>query len=245
LRQTLARTFFQSHIKAYSRSRRKAPIYWQLATPSADYSVWIYIGTFNKDTILRVQNDYVGPKLSIERRNLEALRADAGKIQNAAQRNEIGKKETLVDGLQRMLDEVKLVAPLWNPCLDDGVAINSALLWRLVPHHRSWQRELKATWDSLCKGEYDWTQMAMRLWPERVVLKCTSDRSFAIAHGLERAFWFEDDDGKWKAYDTPKVSVDSLIRERTSPSVKAALKSLLEAPDASLGGKRSRKSRAA
>ena len=34
LRRTLAKDFFPAHIRMYSRSRRKAPIYWQLATPS-------------------------------------------------------------------------------------------------------------------------------------------------------------------------------------------------------------------
>ena len=52
------REFFPLHIKMYSKSRRKAPIYWQLATPSASYSVWLYIHAFSKDTFFRVQNDY-------------------------------------------------------------------------------------------------------------------------------------------------------------------------------------------
>lgn len=42
LRRTLAREFFPAHIKTYSKSRRKAPIYWQLATPTASYAVWLY-----------------------------------------------------------------------------------------------------------------------------------------------------------------------------------------------------------
>lgn len=95
-----------------------------------------------------------------------------------------------------LLDEVKRVAPLWNPNLDDGVIINFALLWRLVPHHRVWQNECKSTWEGLCKGDYDWAHLAMHLWPERVVPKCAKDRSIAIAHGLEDVFWYEDSDGK-------------------------------------------------
>ena len=42
-----------------------------------------------------------------------------------------------------MLDEVKRVAPLWNPMLDDGVVLTMAPLWRLVPYHKPWQKELK------------------------------------------------------------------------------------------------------
>jgi hypothetical protein len=34
------------------------PLYWQLATPSASYSVWLYLHAFTKDTLFRVQNDF-------------------------------------------------------------------------------------------------------------------------------------------------------------------------------------------
>jgi hypothetical protein len=71
----------------------------------------------------------------------------------------------------------------------------------------------------------------MRLWPERVVPKCAKDRSLAIAHNLEDVFWFEDAAGKWQSRPAPTRPVDALIAERTSPAVKAALQSLLDAPD--------------
>src|SRR5947209_1441413 len=35
LRRSLSREFFTLHLKMYSKSRRKAPIYWQFATPSS------------------------------------------------------------------------------------------------------------------------------------------------------------------------------------------------------------------
>ena len=37
----------------------------------------------------------------------------------------------------------------------------------------------------------------MHLWPERVVPKCVTDRSFAIAHGLEDLFWVGDYAQRW------------------------------------------------
>ncbi len=193
LRTWLAKEFFPLHIKMYSKSRRKAPIYWQLATPSASYSVWLYIHAFTKDTLFRVQNDYVAPKLAHEDRRLKSLKSDLRDGGTAAQRKALAAQEAFVEELRAFLEEVKRVAPLWNPNLDDGVIINFAPLWRLVPQHKAWQKELKATWDALCEGKYDWSHLAMRLWPERVVPKCTSDRSLAIAHGLEDVFWIEDD----------------------------------------------------
>ena len=245
LRAWLAKEFFPLHIKKYSKSRRKAPIYWQLATPSASYSVWLYIHAFTKDTLFRVQNDYVAPKLAHEERRLESLTSELGDGGTAAQRKEIAAQETFVEELRAFLEEVKRVAPLWNPNLDDGVIINFAPLWRLVPQHKAWQKELKATWDALCEGKYDWAHLAMHLWPERVVPKCATDRSLAIAHGLEDVFWVEGDDGKWKPRETPTRPISELVAERSSAAVKAALKSLLEAPDPTGPAKRGRKSKAA
>lgn len=233
LRVWLAKEFFPLHIKMYSKSRRKAPIYWQLATPSASYSVWLYIHAFGKDTLFRVQNDYVAPKLAHEERRLEALTTELRDGATAAQRRHLAAQELVVEELRFLLDEVKRVAPLWKPNLDDGVIINFAPLWRLVPQNKGWQKELKSTWDALCEGKYDWAHLAMHLWPERVVPKCAKDRSLAIAHGLEEVFWVEGTDGKWTARKTPTKSVEELVKERTSPAVKSALKSLLEAPVAS------------
>lgn len=230
LRGWLAKEFFPLHIKMYSKSRRKAPIYWQLATPTASYSVWLYIHAFSKDTLFRVQNEYAAPKLAHEERRLEALTSELRNGVTAAQRKQLAAQETLVEELRTFLDEVKRIAPLWKPNLDDGVVINFAPLWRLVSQNKSWQKELKSTWDALCGGKYDWAHLAMHLWPERVVPKCVKDRSLAIAHGLEDVFWIEQADGKWTARKTPTKSVGELVQERTSPAVKAALKSLLEAP---------------
>ncbi|MFO0728491.1 MAG: hypothetical protein U1E65_32245 [Myxococcota bacterium] len=145
LRAWLAKEFFPLHIKMYSKSRRKAPIYWQLATPSASYSVWLYIHAFSKDTLFRVQNDYVAPKLAHEERRLESLTSELRDGTTAAQRKTLAAQEAVVDELRAFLDEVKRVAPLWKPNLDDGVIINFAPLWRLVPQNKAWQKELKST----------------------------------------------------------------------------------------------------
>ena len=107
LRSTIARDFFPAHIKMYSKSRRKAPIYWQLATPTASYSVWLYIQALSKDTIFRVQNDYVAPKLAHEQRQLENLRTDAGSNPSSTQSKLIGAQEAFVEELRVFLDHSK------------------------------------------------------------------------------------------------------------------------------------------
>jgi hypothetical protein len=232
---------FDHHLSQYSKSRRKAPIYWQLATPSASYSVWLYIHAFTTDTLYQVQNDYVEPKLQYETRRLESMRSEAGPNPGAKVRRELAAQESFVDELALFLDEVRRVAPLWHPDLDDGVIINFAPLWRLVPQHKAWQREVKAAWDALCAEEYDWAHLAMHLWPERLVPKCAADRSLAIAHGLEETFWEEDEDGKWQPRLFPLWPIKDLVRERSSPAVKAALRSLVDAPVGGLGNDRGKR----
>jgi hypothetical protein len=182
----------------FSRSQRAAPIVWQLGVPSGRYSIWLYLYGVNKDTLFRVQNDFVTPKLAYEQRALETMRSEAGPNPGAKARLELAAQEAFVDELRAFLEEVKQVAPLWNPDLDDGVIINFAPLWRLVPQHRAWQREVKATWDALCAETYNWSHLAMHLWPQRVVPKCTTDRSLAIAHELEDVFWVQNLTGVWQ-----------------------------------------------
>ena len=238
LRDWIARSFLDAHIRDYSASGRRAPVYWQLANPSASYSVWLYYHRLSKDTLYTVLNDYAQPKFHDEERRLTRLVQEAGPAATSSQRKDIDEQERFVAELHTLRDEVARVAPLWNPNLNDGVLINFAPLWRLVPHNRSWQQECKRTWDKLVKGDYDWAHLAMHLWPERVVPGCAEDRSLAIAHGLEDVFWQEGEGGEWERRDVSQAEMEALIGERTSPSVKAALDDLLSAPAPAGGTKR-------
>ncbi len=150
---------FGHHVSTYSKSRRKAPIYWQLATRSSAYSVWLCFQRLTKDTFYKVLNDYVSPKLQHEERKLTGLVQGAGSSPSASQRREIAEEESFVEELRAFRDEVAGIAPFWSPDLNDGVIINFAPLWRLVPQHRAWQRECQGCWESLVAGEYDWAHL--------------------------------------------------------------------------------------
>jgi len=246
LEEFLRRRFFETHVRRFSKAHRKAPVFWQLATPSASYSVWCYYHRLTPDTFFRVGNDYVSSKVDHEERKLAALRQQAGPEPSSKQRKEISAQESFVAELRAFFAEVERIAPLWNPNLNDGVIINFAPLWRLVPQHKAWQKECKKVWDKLVKGDYDWAHLAMHLWPERVVSKCLDDRSLAITHGLEDEFWFEDDSGKktvWTKRNVSSSRVAELIEQRSSTAVRAALDDLLSAP-APAGKTRSRRRKA-
>ena len=244
-RKSAAVGFWPDHIKRYSKSRRKAPIYWQLATASGTYSVWLYYHRFTSDTFFKILNEYARPKLAHERQKLDRLRGDFGAQPARSQQKELEAQEGFIAELAEFADEIQRVAPLWRPNLNDGVIINFAPLWRLVPQNKPWQKECKACWDSLVKGEYDWSHLAMHLWPERVVPKCQTDASLAIAHGLEAEFWQKDARDRYQPKPAPEcgweVVVKKLVAERQSPAVKASVESLMEAPVSQSGGKGGRK----
>jgi len=229
LRSWFASEFFGPHIKRYSKSRRKAPIYWQFATPSGSYSIWLSIHRATADSLFRVL-ELVSQKLRHEEGKHTALLQEAGPSPSPSQRRELEQQESFLSELRGLKAEVARVAPLWRPNLDDGVLLNFAPLWRLVPQLSSWQTECRSALDKLIRGDYDWAHLAMHLWPERVVPKCQTDRSLAIAHGLEATFWFEDQDGTWRQRDVAEATIQQLIAERSSATVKAALADLRAAP---------------
>jgi hypothetical protein len=54
-----------------------------------------------------------------------------------------------------------------------------------------WKGEPRKYWERLQRGDYDWSHIAERYWPERVKEACKANKSFAIAHGHEE--WYEGD----------------------------------------------------
>ncbi|MBX6362423.1 MAG: hypothetical protein IRZ00_01035 [Gemmatimonadetes bacterium] len=185
----LGKTFFDFHIQRYSKSRRKAPIYWRLTSNpgrgQADYSVWLYYHRLTGDTLWQVLTRYVGPKRELEARRLEDLR----RSRESAGGGERSRIEKEIEGKLQLLEELDwfearlraLAERGYAPDLDDGVIINLAPLHELVP----W-KEPEQVWKKLEKGDYDWARLAMKYWPDRVREKCREDRSLAIAHGMER-----------------------------------------------------------
>ena len=222
--------FFADHLKRYSKSRRQAPIYWPLSSPNGLYTVWLYYHRLTPDTLFTVLRDHVKPKLEYEERQAFQLRQEAGATPSTSQRRDIAEAEELVEDLRAFKAELDRVAPLFRPDLNDGVIINHAPLWRMIGLPK-WRKDCQATWNELAKGDYDWAHLALHLWPERVIPKCATDRSLAIAHGLDAIFWREDPEkpGKWIARKVTELELRGLIAERTSAAVKAAVESLVGA----------------
>jgi len=179
--------FFADHLKCYSKSRRQAPIYWPLSTASGSYTVWLYYHRLTQDTLYTVVNQYVTPKIEAVQKRVDQLdekrRSAEGKGRSTA-----AQLEELKAFLRELTDfraELLRVAALpYKPDLNDGVILNAAPLHKLFRLSK-WAKDCKAAWDKLAAGEYDWAHIAYTLWPERVKKVCETDRSIAIAHGLE------------------------------------------------------------
>ncbi|MCP8687151.1 BREX-1 system adenine-specific DNA-methyltransferase PglX [Marinobacterium sedimentorum] len=179
--------FFEFHLQQYSKSGRKAPIYWPLATPSMSYTLWIYYPELNGQTLFTAVNDFIEPKLEKVREDLNTLRAK-GSSRSKQEEKQLEALDDLEQELADLRDTLLEIAPGYRPNQDDGVQISAAPLWSLF-RHKPWQKVLKDTWKKLEKGDYDWAHLALNYWPERVLRKCHADRSLAIAHDVEDNFW--------------------------------------------------------
>jgi hypothetical protein len=176
--------FFADHLKRYSKSRRQAPIYWPLSTPSGSYTLWLYYHRLTDQSLYTCVMEYVEPKLRDVAAELTSLR-QKGSGRNRDDEKKLEKLQDFEAELQEFRDELLRLAHLpWKPNLNDGVQITAAPLWKLFQLPK-WKKTLKETWEKLEKGDYDWAHLAYSIWPDRVKKKCVTDKSLAIAHDLE------------------------------------------------------------
>jgi hypothetical protein len=192
LRKFLERHFFTRwHFRWY----RKRPVYWPLQSARRSYGFVLFHERVDRSTLYVLQRDYLDHKLNGLRLQIGDLRVQLEGKEGRARKQ----VERRIDQATQLLDEVTEFAqtmervvregyepePSW---IDDGVILRMAPVWELIP---IWKREPKKYWERLQRGDYDWSHIAMRYWPERVQEKCKENKSFAIAHG--HAEWYEGD----------------------------------------------------
>lgn len=155
--------FWQAHVKRYSRSRRKAPIYWLLQSPKKHYALWLYLHRLTPDTLYKALVKYGQPKL---RRETDALarmqtrRASAASPREArALDREMDKQQAVVTDVQEFCERLARAANLnLTPDLNDGVVLTIAPLHELVP----W-KEPRTYWDELRAGKYEWSSIGQQM----------------------------------------------------------------------------------
>jgi hypothetical protein len=129
--------FFRWHVKLY----KKRPIIWHLASPRNLFGCFVYIHKMDRDTLRKVQTQYLWPRRRAAEAELEAAqRAKAAGERGAARR--IDQAEAVLEDLaefeKRLLaviqGQVECDIPEWaegpfrngvyDPVLDDGVKVN-------------------------------------------------------------------------------------------------------------------------
>lgn len=167
-------SFWRYHHQLY----RKRPIYWPFQSPEKKFTVWVFqekVGPNTLHTLKQLSDE----QLNLTERGIADLRlVPASK---AAER-ELQKLLTKSDDLREFSKRLQAhIESGYVSCIDDGVVLNAAPLHDLFP---SWP-DTKKAWVELEAGEYEWAHQAMRYWPDRVTEACRTNRSLAIAHGLE------------------------------------------------------------
>ena len=156
--------FWLDHISRYSKSRRKAPIYWLLQSSKRNYALWLYYHRLDKDLLFKALVNYVEPKIRLETSHLETLRNQkeaAGESGKEAKRlaGELESQEDFLSELRDFEDKLRRAANLnLEPDLNDGVVLNISPLWELVP----W-KEAKSYWEELLEGKYEWSSIGKQL----------------------------------------------------------------------------------
>jgi len=162
--------FWDDHIRRYSKSRRKAPIYWLLQSSKKSYALWIYYHRLDKDILFKALLNYVEPKIRREESRLDDLRSQKTALGSAAKGakkldKDIDRQDAFLSELRDFEEKLRRAANLHlDPDLNDGVVLNIAALWELVP----W-KEAKSYWDELMAGKYEWSSIGKQLREKGVV----------------------------------------------------------------------------
>lgn len=169
--------FFDYHFKRYTKSRRKAPIYWPLTSEDGSITYWVYYPKLTKNTLpslvvrLRQQQEHI-------RSALNAALTSHDKAKENDARSSLQQVECMMEKLNA------IIAIGYTPNHDDGVPVTAAPLHELFAH-RLWRQECESNMEKLAEGEYDWSHLAMSLYPARITQKAKKDWCMALTHGLE------------------------------------------------------------
>src|SRR5262249_15453809 len=168
--------FWDDHVSRYSKSRRKAPIYWLLQSSKKNYALWLYYHRLDKDILFKAPQNYVEPEIRLEQSRLDSLRSQKTALGNPPQGakkidKDMETQEGLLVELKDFAEKLERAAKLnfgnseklnsevvYDPDLNDGVVLTIAPLWELVP----W-KEAKGYWEALLEGEYEWSSMGKLL----------------------------------------------------------------------------------
>jgi hypothetical protein len=143
-----------------------------LQSSKKNYSLWIYYHRLDRDILFKALENYLRPKLNHEENRLAELRTQKAGFEPGSKEvrmieKEIEKEEAFISELIDFKEKLERAAKLYlEPDLNDGVVLNIAPLWELVP----WG-EAKKYWNELMEGKYEWSSIGKQLREKGIVRK--------------------------------------------------------------------------
>ena len=160
LRSHLRKHFFKDHLKRYTKSRRKAPIYWPLYVPSGGWGVWAYAPSLSRETLYAIEAAATA-RLNASEIEITRLRhdqRDGGGTRSPRQLSAaLDIEQRLAEELRIFRREAERIARLgWEPDFDDGIVLCAAPLADLFP---AWKEATKER-ANIKAGKYPWAAVA-------------------------------------------------------------------------------------
>ncbi|MGH9154551.1 MAG: hypothetical protein ACRD1K_01570, partial [Acidimicrobiales bacterium] len=131
VRTYLRKRFFKEHLSRYSKSRRKAPIYWPLTIASRGWTVWLYAPVLTREVLYGVaahaERRWNGAEAEMRRLESAQLQAtdDPARARSLAIR--LDTERRLGEELRTLHKLLAAVADSgWVPDLDDGIVVCAA-----------------------------------------------------------------------------------------------------------------------
>ena len=169
--------FFEYHLKRYTKSRRKAPIYWPISSPQGNIVIWVYFPRLSDQTLPHI--------LLLLSKEYTALQSEHTAAQLANDKRRVAQIQTSLGEIESLEAELEGIHALpYKPNHDDGIPVTAAPLVNLF-RNTTWKNECSINMESLNSGEYDWSHMAYALYPVRIREKVKEDWCLALTHGLE------------------------------------------------------------
>jgi hypothetical protein len=164
LRDELRTKFFAAHATRYSKSRRKAPLYWPAYVPSGQWGAWLFAPRLTRETLFALAG-FGRDRLAAaeqEIRRLQRERETGGSRSPRELTGALEAEQRLTEELRVFAAEAERIASLgWEPDLDDGLLLCAAPLADLL----AWD-EATAARDELRAGRHSWASVAR--WADRL-----------------------------------------------------------------------------
>jgi hypothetical protein len=166
LRAHLRGPFFKAHLKRYSKSRRKAPIYWPLTVPSEKWGIWVYAPATSREALYLISAE-AKRRAAFSEAEVDRLERERDGGQSPRSANQLARvldaERKLAEELRQFREEADRIADLgWAPDLADGVGLSAAPLASLFP---AW-RDCAQYRDELRSGQHKWAHVSN--WAEKL-----------------------------------------------------------------------------